>query len=381
MIMSLLASCGGGGGQDKDSTLPTITSVTASAPNNGQITLTASANDNQGVTGYCFKTDSLTPAASDSCFTTAAVKIIAAPTAPNSYYVWVKDATNNVSTPFTLNVPFPVDTTVPTITSVTASAPNNGQITLTASANDNQGVTGYCFKTSSTAPTASDSCFTAAASKTIATPTTPTRYYTWSKDAANNISSAFNRVAGACSTAGVNASLTSSLPAVCVSTNLGEFVLELEASKAPVTTTNFLKYVNDGYYSQTVFHRVISNFMIQGGGFTAVPISSSNAKPGTTYPAIVLETTATTGLSNTAGTIAMARTNVLNSATHEFFINVVDNVFLNTNGGGYAVFGRVISGLNTTVQSIRNVSVQANASSEISQPLTPPVINWAYQLK
>ncbi len=364
-----------------DTNVPTISGVTASAPSNGQITLTASATDNQGVSGYCFKTDSSTPAASDSCFGSTALKIIDAPTSPNSYYVWVKDAANNVSTPFTLNVPFPVDTSVPTISGVTASVPSNGQITLTASATDNQGVSGYCFKTTSTAPAASDSCFTAAASKTIATPTTPTRYYTWAKDAANNISSAFNRVAGSCSTAGVTASLTSSLPTVCVSTSLGEFVLELEASKAPVTTTNFLKYVNDGYFSQTVFHRVISNFMIQGGGFTAVPISSSNAKTGTTYPAIALETTATTGLSNTAGTIAMARTPVLNSATHEFFINVVDNVFLNTNGGGYAVFGRVISGLNPTVQSIRNVSVQANGSGEISQPLTPPVINWAYQLQ
>ena len=98
------------------------------------------------------------------------------------------------------------------------------------------------------------------------------------------------------------------------------------------------------------------------------------------YPAITLETTATTGLSNTAGTIAMARTRELNSATQQFFINVVDNVFLNTSNGGYAVFGRVISGMDSTVQNIRNVPVQSNGS-EISQPLTPPVINWAYPLK
>ena len=72
---------------------------------------------------------------------------------------------------------------------------------------------------------------------------------------------------------------------------------------------------------------------------------------------------------------------MLNSATHEFFINTVDNTFLNTSSGGYAVFGRVISGLNTTVQSIRSVQVQNNGSGEVSQPLTPPVINWAYQLQ
>ncbi len=274
------------------------------------------------------------------------------------------------------------DTTAPTISGLTVSAPSNGQVTIAATASDNLAVTGYCFTTTSTAPTANDSCFAAAASKDIATPTTPTRYYAWAKDAANNISSALNRVAGACSAAGVSASQASSLPTVCVSTSLGEFVLALEANKAPITTTNFLKYVNDGYYSQTVFHRVISNFMVQGGGFTAVPISATNAKGGTLYPAIALETTATTGLSNTAGTIAMARASALNSATHEFFINVVDNsTGLNTGGGGYAVFGRVISGLDTTVQSIRNVQVQKNSSGETSQPLTPPAINWAYQLK
>jgi cyclophilin family peptidyl-prolyl cis-trans isomerase len=97
-------------------------------------------------------------------------------------------------------------------------------------------------------------------------------------------------------------------------------------------------------------------------------------------PPIQLETTATTGLSNTTGTIAMARSGALNSATHQFFINVVDNVFLNTNGGGYAAFGRVISGMDTTIQSIRNLPVQSDGL-ELSQPLTPTVINWAYQLK
>jgi peptidyl-prolyl cis-trans isomerase A (cyclophilin A) len=268
------------------------------------------------------------------------------------------------------------DTTPPTITGVAVNAPSNGQLTLTASASDAQGVTGYCFKTDATMPTASDACFNASNSKVISLPQT-TAQYAWAKDAAGNVSSSF---AAGCSAAGVTASQNSALPTVCVSTSLGEFVLALESVKAPITTTNFLKYVNDGFYNQTVFHRVISNFMVQGGGFTGVPISSANAKPGTVYPAIALETTSTTGLSNTTGTVAMARTNVLNSATHQFFINVVDNTFLNTSSGGYATFGSVISGLNTTVQSIRGLPVQSNGT-ETSQPLTPPVINWAYQLK
>ena len=273
------------------------------------------------------------------------------------------------------------DTAAPTISGVTVSAPSNGQLTLTVSATDTKGVTGYCFTTSSTSPTANDGCFNSAVSTTITTPVTPTRYYAWTKDAAGNVSAAFERVAGSCSAAGVTASQSSALPTVCVSTSLGEFVVALESTKAPITTTNFLKYVNDGFYSQTVFHRVIANFMVQGGGFTGVPISSANAKMGMVYDPIQLETTTQTGLSNTAGTIAMARQQALNTATNQFFINVVDNTFLNTSSGGYAAFGNVISGLNTTVQSIRNLQVQSDGSGEVSQPLTPPVINWAYQLK
>ncbi|MBP8149964.1 MAG: peptidylprolyl isomerase, partial [Limnohabitans sp.] len=279
--------------------------------------------------------------------------------------------------------PFYVDTSAPVISAFNVTAPSNGQISLTASASDDLRITGYCYKANATAPVASDPCFTASASQSVTTPTTPTRYYAWVKDSANNVSSAANRVAGACSAAGVAASQTVSLPTVCIATSLGEMVVALESSKAPITSTNFLKYVNDGYFSQTVFHRVMSNFMIQGGGFTGVPISSANAKKGTLYDPIELETTTQTGLSNTAGTLAMARTNVLNSATREFFINTVDNTFLNTStsSGGYAVFGRVIYGLDTTVQRIRSVQVQNNASGENSQPLTPPVINWAYQLQ
>lgn len=268
------------------------------------------------------------------------------------------------------------DTAVPAITSVSVSPTSNGQITLTAAATDNTGVAGYCFKSSVTAPLATDACFQASPSTSVTKPQ-QNAIYVWAKDAAGNISTA---QAAGCSAAGISASQASALPTVCVSSSLGQFVLELESTKAPVTSANFLKYVNDGYYSQTVFHRVMANFMVQGGGFTGVPIAAANAKAGTVYPAIALETPANTGLSNTVGTIAMARTSVLNSATSQFFINVVDNTALDTNGGGYAVFGRVISGMDTTIQSIRNVPVQSNGS-EVSQPLTPPSVAWAYALK
>lgn len=271
--------------------------------------------------------------------------------------------------------------TAPVVSGVAVSAPSQGQITMTATASAATGVTGYCFQTAAGAPAVGETCFSNSPSKTIAVPIQPTRYFVWAKDAAGNVSSSFERVAGACSAQGVSASQASALPTVCVSTSLGEFVLALESIKAPITTANFLKYVNDSYYSQTVFHRVISNFMVQGGGYTGVPISTANTKSGTKYPAITLEVPASTGLSNTAGTIAMARTDVLNSATSEFFINVVNNTFLDTSAGGYAVFGRVISGLDSTVQAIRNVSVQSNGSGEVSQPVSPPVIHWAYQLK
>jgi cyclophilin family peptidyl-prolyl cis-trans isomerase len=361
-----------------DTTAPRVTAVSTSTPSNGQITLSATASDNTGVTGYCFKTTTNTPLPSDACFQNSANKTIDAPSVNSpGYFLWVKDAATNLSTAFVVDMPSPE--AVPTLTGLTTSAPSNGQISLSASASSS--ATQFCIKTSAATPAANDACFSASASQSIATPLTPTRYYAWTKNSSNNISAPLERVVGSCSVAGVAASQASNLPTVCVSTSLGEFVVALEATKAPITVTNFLKYVNDGFYSQTVFHRVVANFMVQGGAFTAVPITSpSNAKVGTVYPAIKLETPASTGLSNTVGTIAMARTNVLDSATQQFFINVVNNNALDTSGGGYAVFGRVISGMDSTVESIRKVPVQSNGS-ENSQPLTPPVINWAYQLK
>ncbi|KJV08036.1 peptidylprolyl isomerase [Methylocucumis oryzae] len=130
---------------------------------------------------------------------------------------------------------------------------------------------------------------------------------------------------------------------VKLTTSLGEIVIELNPEKAPISVANFITYVNEGFYNGTIFHRVIPNFMAQGGGFD----TSFNQKA--THAPIKNE--ADNGLSNKRGSIAMARTNVPDSATAQFFINYKDNSFLNytsptASGWGYAVFGEVISGMD-----------------------------------
>jgi peptidyl-prolyl cis-trans isomerase A (cyclophilin A) len=154
-------------------------------------------------------------------------------------------------------------------------------------------------------------------------------------------------------------------PQVTLVTNQGTIVLELNPAKAPITVDNFLSYTESGFYVNKIFHRVMSDFMIQGGGFTA-----DLAQPST-QATIKLEVG--TGLSNTRGTIAMARTSVLDSATSQFFINVVDNTALDTSGGGYAVFGKVITGLDV-VDKIKVVPVSTRNGME-NVPVTAVVIN------
>ncbi len=140
-------------------------------------------------------------------------------------------------------------------------------------------------------------------------------------------------------------------PHVMLKTNFGDILLELDKEKAPKSVDNFLSYVNSGFYDGTVFHRVIDGFMVQGGGFT------QDYKQKPTNPSIDNE--ADNGLKNNRGTIAMARTNMPHSASSQFFINVVDNDFLNyrsptQEGWGYAVFGKVIQGMDI-VDKIRKV--------------------------
>ncbi len=135
----------------------------------------------------------------------------------------------------------------------------------------------------------------------------------------------------------------STQPIVKIETNKGQITIELNMEKAPISTENFLNYVRDGYYEQTIFHRVIPNFMIQGGGFT--PTMSQKKTKGE------IKNEADNGLINSRGSIAMARTQVVDSATSQFFVNLSDNDFLNhqgktPNGYGYAVFGYVTDGMD-----------------------------------
>ena len=160
-------------------------------------------------------------------------------------------------------------------------------------------------------------------------------------------------------------------PRVVLATSLGDITLQLDPEKAPKTVANFLEYVKSGHYDGTVFHRVIGEFMIQGGGFTPDLMQ----KP--TRPPIPLESR--NGLKNERGTVAMARTAVPDSATAQFFINVVDNAFLDQpnarDGQGYAVFGKVVAGMDV-VDRIRKVET-TNAGPHQNVPAKPVLIRSA----
>ncbi|QBF84156.1 peptidyl-prolyl cis-trans isomerase [Shewanella maritima] len=156
---------------------------------------------------------------------------------------------------------------------------------------------------------------------------------------------------------------------ITLHTNHGDITLELNAEKAPITVENFMKYVNDGFFDGTIFHRVIDGFMIQGGGFT------SDMTQKTTNATIKNE--ANNGLSNEIGTIAMARTSDPHSATAQFFINVSNNTFLDfknesTQGWGYCVFGKVSAGMDI-VEKIKGVST-GNYGMHQDVPLEAVVI-------
>ncbi len=157
---------------------------------------------------------------------------------------------------------------------------------------------------------------------------------------------------------------------VILETSKGNIEIQVDAVNAPVTTTNFLRYVNEGFYDGTIFHRVIPGFMAQGGGF--LPDGTEKQ----THEAIKLESK--NGLKNERGTIAMARTSVADSATSQFFINAVDNYFLDYSSGndGYAVFGNVTTGIEV-VDSIMTVKT-GNKGYSSDWPVQDVVIKKAY---
>ena len=170
---------------------------------------------------------------------------------------------------------------------------------------------------------------------------------------------------------GLGSTVAAHAQKVKLATSMGDIVVQLDAAKAPKTVANFLQYVKDGQYTDTVFHRVIGNFMIQGGGMTA----DMTEKP--TRAPIPLESG--NGLTNQRGTIAMARTSVPDSATAQFFINVADNTPLDASGppgtNGYAVFGKVVSGMDV-VDKIRAVKT-TRKGPHADVPVEPIIIKKA----
>ncbi len=154
---------------------------------------------------------------------------------------------------------------------------------------------------------------------------------------------------------------------VVIETSLGSFTIALDAARAPQTVENFLRYVDDGHYGGTIFHRVIDGFMIQGGGYDAAYQKKPVRSP------VVNE--ADNGVLNTRGTVAMARTSEPNSATAQFFVNVSDNVSLDHKGKaerdwGYAVFGKVVDGMDV-VDRIKDLKTGARGAFSKDAPLEP----------
>lgn len=164
-------------------------------------------------------------------------------------------------------------------------------------------------------------------------------------------------------------------PQVSIITSKGSFTLELDPGTAPITVKNFLSYVKSGYYSNTLFHRVMPGFVAQAGGYTTGMVR----KPGQLEP---IELESNKGLSNARATVAMARTNVFNSATSEFYVNLVDNTFLdykNAANPGYAVFGTVVQGMDVVDAIAAEPTGVFNGSADV--PITDITISMALQSK
>jgi cyclophilin family peptidyl-prolyl cis-trans isomerase len=172
-------------------------------------------------------------------------------------------------------------------------------------------------------------------------------------------------------------------PVVLVETSMGNFKVELLEDKAPITVKNFLAYADEKFYDGTVFHRILGkpantkDFMIQGGGFEPGGKQKKTKDP--------IKNEANNGLSNTRGTLAMARTGIVDSATSQFFINLTDNTFLDHAGAdprrfGYCVFGRVIEGMDV-VDKIKSVDVEPNEMGELAKPKKDVIIKSITRVK
>ncbi|MNP09569.1 Peptidyl-prolyl cis-trans isomerase A precursor [compost metagenome] len=160
-------------------------------------------------------------------------------------------------------------------------------------------------------------------------------------------------------------------PHVLLDTSFGPIEVELDPVKAPISSKNFLEYVDSGFYTNTIFHRVIPGFMVQGGGFTAQMQQKPTKDP--------IRNEASNGLHNTRGTLSMARTSNPNSATSQFFINVADNDFLDPGrDAGYAVFAKVVKGMDVVDQIVNSQTTVKNGMRDV--PVDPILIKSAKRL-
>jgi peptidyl-prolyl cis-trans isomerase A (cyclophilin A) len=235
-------------------------------------------------------------------------------------------------------------------------------------------------------PLASDSCFGDQLQQvqTIANPSDTARvtFTAWVLSNTGSVSrhASVSLPGKTCSAAAYASIANTSLPAVCVITSAGESMLRLEPVKAPVSTANFLRYVNQGFYDQTVFHRFFrgSPNFVQGGSFTHS--NGGYVTKNSTLAAIALESTVQTGLKNEANTIAMARTSDPDSATAGFFVNTGANTGFDstTTRDGYAVFGQVVHGTSAWASLL---TTAVPGSGEVQNPASPLWLRWAYQVQ
>lgn len=330
-------------------------------------------------------------------------QITGSPTTPGNYTVTitVKDG-DDASDSKSFNFEVIVESLTTQVASRLDGTTTVTEMVLTAADTSRAGTTAYCIRTDATAPKADDACFKSAGDggRTLTVPLTAgakvPRHYLFTKGENGNVLSG-TVPSGPFTSATWDAVGISAKSVVGVQTTAGAFAIELEDSAAPASAANFLQYVDERFFDGTVFHRISSNFVIQGGGYLydAAATPAYSIKLAGLRAAIPLEKTITTGLSNVKGTLAMARSSAPDSATSQFFINVVDNTALDSqnssDGNGYAVFGRVISGLNnveigkskSTIDTLLGTQVTASTilSGENSMPVgTPPSILFVLRM-
>ena len=433
---------------NQDTAAPVISSaIYASTDTTQQILVTPTAKDNYWVANYCVKGGGnkdaapAAPDAKDSCFANRgnSFKFNTISLQGQNYpWLWAQDAAGNVSQGklITQDPNNPVDSKKPWVRIASIQGSSAGHFTVKVTASDDLWVTAYCIKDGDGSanpppPAANDLCFRNKSEIEYTAPNSGTEipYQTalWVRDSAGNVggSGIHNPVSSdasgyllssSCSKEGMDAAdnQTEFTDVVCMGTSLGELVIGLYSANlkpgqtAPTETIkNFLAYVRNDFYVNTVFHRIISNFMGQTGGFT-YDGSKYTIKTDGLKDNIRFEGTAMTGLTNSQYTVTMARSSAPNSANSQFFINLMDNNNCNkasiTCGGtnldaslgdaatgaaasdGYAVFGKVIKGIDDTLTKLKIVpvitSTLVSGDDAASMPSpTPPVIFWAKQIK